>query len=174
MRLLRAIHVKRHRTLLFLVESSGGIGNHRGRRARAVRPPLQTARGHIGADRTTYGTIRTSPKTFLMHHIQQITKAAVFYDAKAILKAVDFRNVIATLAGRPLPRSIAHIPRSIAHLLPRMLIRTLMARWAGRVPRPIPALPPHAHSEHSAPLKRVGDIKPRPVVKFIFSFNLVF
>ena len=87
-----AIHIKKYRTLLFLVESSGGIGVNG--QEQCVRLSKR-ARGHIGADPTTYSALRTSPKTFLTHHIQQITKAAIFYDAKAILKAVDFRKVVA-------------------------------------------------------------------------------
>ena len=39
--------------------------------------------------------METSPQTFLTHHIQQITKAAVFYDAKAILRSVDVRKAVA-------------------------------------------------------------------------------
>ena len=53
------------------------------------------ARGHTGADRTIYGSLPTSPQSFLTHHIQKITRAAVYYDAKAILKAVDFRKAVA-------------------------------------------------------------------------------
>ena len=62
--------------------------------------------------------VKTSPQTFLTHHIQQITKAAVFYDAKAILRSVDVRKAVAARPqdGAPPPRSLARVPRSIAHI----------------------------------------------------------
>ena len=121
-----AIHVKKHRTLLFLVESSGGIGGDG--QEQCVRLSKR-ARGHIGADRTTYGTLRTSPQTFLTHHIQQITKAAVFYDAKAILRSVDVRKAVAARPQdgapptQPRSRPAQHRPHPT-----RTLTRTRMAR----------------------------------------------
>ena len=39
-------------------------------------------------DRTRYGSTRISTKSYFVHHTQRITKAAVMYDAKAILKQV--------------------------------------------------------------------------------------
>ena len=121
-----AIHIKKHRTLLFLVESSGGIGGDG--QEQCVRLSKR-ARGHIGADRTTYGTLRTSPQTFLTHHIQQITKAAVFYDAKAILRSVDVRKAVAARPHdgapptQPRSRPAQHRPHPT-----RTLTRTRMAR----------------------------------------------
>ena len=45
-------------------------------------------RGNCPVDRTRYGSTRTSPKSYFVHHTQRITKAAVMHDAKAILKQV--------------------------------------------------------------------------------------
>ena len=46
----------------------------------------------------------------------KITKASVFYDAKAILKAVDFRKEVAARSQDAPPRTLAHTPRSIAYI----------------------------------------------------------
>ena len=37
-----------------------------------------------------YGTTRVSTKSFYTHHTQQMSKAAVMYDAKAIRKQVTY------------------------------------------------------------------------------------
>jgi hypothetical protein len=37
-------------------------------------------------DRTEYGRHRCSPRTFVVHHRQRLSKAAVMFDAKAIKK----------------------------------------------------------------------------------------
>ena len=74
-----------------------------------MNPPLTSSRGrekefcrHCGylhvrskgkakgaADRTHYGRTRISTKSFFVHHMQQMAKAAVMYDARAILKRVS-------------------------------------------------------------------------------------
>ena len=46
------------------------------------------AKGRNAVDRTKYGSARDSPKAFYTHHMQQIVKAAVVYDAQAIRKQV--------------------------------------------------------------------------------------
>ena len=56
--------------------------------------------------------LRTSPQTFLTHHIQQITKAAVFYDAKAILKSVDVRKAVAARPQDALPHAASLASRA--------------------------------------------------------------
>ena len=45
--------------------------------------------GKDAADRTRYGRTRISTKSFFVHHTQQMAKAAVMYDARAILKRVS-------------------------------------------------------------------------------------
>ena len=46
-------------------------------------------KGKGAADRTRYGRTRSSTKLFFVHHTQQMAKAAVTYDARAILKRVS-------------------------------------------------------------------------------------
>ena len=78
-----AIVRKRTRVCAMLVESTGGI-------ERMGRKQLGTlserAKGRNAVDRTKYGSARTSPTSYYTHHTQQISKAAVVYDAMAIRK----------------------------------------------------------------------------------------
>ena len=46
----------------------------------------------LSRDATKYGSSRTSPTNFYIHHVQRISVAAVSYDAKAIRKAVCGRK----------------------------------------------------------------------------------
>ena len=46
------------------------------------------SQGHGAYDRTRYGRTRASPTSFVTHHTQQISKAAVVNDSKAILKCI--------------------------------------------------------------------------------------
>ena len=48
----------------------------------------QRAGGAHAVDRTKYGSTRISTKSYLVHHVQQISKAAVIGDARAILKQI--------------------------------------------------------------------------------------
>ena len=65
----------------------------------------------VGAsDRTTYGTARGSTKSFLTHHMQQISRAAAMYDAMAILKALTGKK-------QEMCKS-AHYLRSLLHAYP--------------------------------------------------------
>jgi len=50
------------------------------------------SKGHGAYDRTRYGRTRTSPTSFVTHHTQQISKAAVVNDSKAILKCIISRK----------------------------------------------------------------------------------
>ena len=47
----------------------------------------QRAGGAHAVDRTKYGSTRISTKSYLVHHVQQISKAAVIGYARAILNA---------------------------------------------------------------------------------------
>ena len=49
---------------------------------------LRVSPGKGAIDRTVYGTTRLSTQSYYTHHTQQLSKAAVTYDAKAILKAI--------------------------------------------------------------------------------------
>ena len=44
----------------------------------------ERAKGRGAIDRTKYGSTCSSPKSFYTHHSQQISKAAVVFDAMAI------------------------------------------------------------------------------------------
>ena len=78
-----AIVCKRTRVCAMLVEALGGIAP----RGRAQLGALaQRTKGRGAVDRTKYGSTRASPKSYYVHHMQQISKAAVLYDAMAIRK----------------------------------------------------------------------------------------
>ena len=80
-----AIAVKRLRVILILVEALGGITP----RARsAIYALAERVQGKSAIDRTKYGRTRASPRSFFVHHTQQLTTAAVIWDAKAIRKAI--------------------------------------------------------------------------------------
>ena len=79
-----AIVVKRLRVWLMLVEAFGGLGPDT--RA-AVWALSERAKGRNAVDRTKYGQARASPRSYYVHHTQQIAKAAVLFDAAAIRKA---------------------------------------------------------------------------------------
>ena len=70
---------------MWLVEALGGAG--RGTRA-GLRKLDERASGPGAVDRTKYGSTRASPKSYYVHHLQQISKAAVVYDAMAIRKQI--------------------------------------------------------------------------------------
>ena len=53
-------------------------------------------------DRTKYGSARSSPKSYYVHHSQQIAKAAVVFDAYAIRKAaVSLKQRLCFAAPKP-------------------------------------------------------------------------
>ena len=68
-----------------IVETTGGVAPHSRRHCGLL---TGRTRGKGAVDRTRYGSTRISPKSYFVHHTQRITKAAVMYDAKAILKQV--------------------------------------------------------------------------------------
>ena len=43
----------------------------------------ERARAKGGTDRTKYGSSRASTRSFYVHHMQQVSKAAVVHDARA-------------------------------------------------------------------------------------------
>ena len=70
---------------MWLVEATGGVCPHAC--AHGCRL-AERARAPGGADRTKYGRARGSTRSFYVHHMQRISKAAVYYDARAIRKRV--------------------------------------------------------------------------------------
>jgi len=50
------------------------------------------SKGHGAYDRTRYGRTRASPTSFVTHHTQQISKAAVVNDSRAILNCIISRK----------------------------------------------------------------------------------
>ena len=70
-----------------IAETTGGLAPHS---RRHVGYLTGRAKGRGAVDRTRYGTTRISTKSyFTPHRTQQIAKAAVMYDARAILKRVN-------------------------------------------------------------------------------------
>ena len=53
----------------------------------------ERAKGRGSVDRTRYGRNRFCTRSFYKHHEQQISKAAVLYDAQAIKKAITSHKV---------------------------------------------------------------------------------
>ena len=64
-----------------IVEASGGIAPHSLAIARRL---ARRSKGKGAFERTKYGTTRLSTKSYITHHLQQISKAAVVHDARAI------------------------------------------------------------------------------------------
>ena len=75
----------KNKTVAFIVEAYGGVA----RRGRAQAALLaERTKGRGAKDRTRYGSTRISTRSFYVHHMQQLAKAAVMYDAMAIRKQV--------------------------------------------------------------------------------------
>ena len=94
---------KRSTVIPMIVESGGGIAPHS---AAYIRRLGRRAKGRGAVDRTKYGSARSSPKSYVTHHVQQMSKAAVMYDARAIRKQVT------NLKQRHLGAAGAHAPHS--------------------------------------------------------------
>jgi glycerol-3-phosphate dehydrogenase (NAD+) len=80
-----AINNKRTKTVLFLVEATGGIAPSSRRQMHML---TDRARGRGAIDRTRYGRTRFSTKSYYKHWEQRLSKAAVLLDAAAIRKQV--------------------------------------------------------------------------------------
>ena len=68
-----------------IIETTGALAPHSRRHCGYLHG---RSKGKGAADRTRYGRTRISTKSFFVHHTQQMAKAAVMYDARAILKRV--------------------------------------------------------------------------------------
>ena len=96
-----AIVVKRTRVCAMLVENLGGIS--KGGRAQLWALSERT-KGRGAVDRTKYGSTRASPQSYYVHHAQQISKAAVMYDAMAIRRQIiGLRQRLVTAAAHAAP-----------------------------------------------------------------------
>ena len=80
-----ALYVKKNRVVPFIIEATGGVTPHAMAHMRYL---ARRASGKGAHDRTRYGSARISTKSFLQHHLQRISKAAVIYDAMAIRKQI--------------------------------------------------------------------------------------
>ena len=69
------------------LETTGGLAPHSRRHVGFL---TGRAKGKGAIDRTRYGSTRISTKSYFTHHTQQMSKAAVMYDAKAIRKQVTY------------------------------------------------------------------------------------
>jgi len=80
-----AIHVKQSKVVLVLVESLGGAAPN----TVAALELLATWLKAPGAkDGTHYSYARSGPKSFVPFHLQQLSKAAVAFDVRAINAAI--------------------------------------------------------------------------------------
>ena len=80
-----ALHVKRHLVTPVIVETTGAIHHMAIHRLHVLK---RRARGAPKNDRTCYGRSPLSTRSFVAHHSQQISKAAVLGDANEVLKAI--------------------------------------------------------------------------------------
>ena len=76
-----ALHNKRSTVIVNLVEATGGLSPPAAGRVwrLARRASVKGAR-----DGTQYGKLRISPQSFVVHHVQRISRAAVIGDARNI------------------------------------------------------------------------------------------
>ena len=85
-----ALRVKRATVVPMIVETHGGITAHS---LKYVSRLARRAEGAGERDRTAYGLSRTSPHTFYLHHVLQISAAAQIGDAKAIRREITFKKM---------------------------------------------------------------------------------
>ena len=78
-----AIFAKRSRVVAAIVESLGGITPSL---AKQLHKLELRAKGRMAHDDTKYGASRTSACSYFVHHVQDISCAAVIGDARAIKK----------------------------------------------------------------------------------------
>ena len=74
------------KVVLWLVESSGGIERGALRHLNLIAKRIT---GNKGSDRTKYGTHPLAPKSFVPHHMQRLSVAAVKGDAKGVRAAAN-------------------------------------------------------------------------------------
>ena len=76
---------------MWLVETTGGVCPHACAHGRRL---AERARAKGGTDRTKYGSSRARPvhRSFYVHLMQQVSKAAVVHDARAIRVQIGCLN----------------------------------------------------------------------------------
>ena len=84
-----AIHVKKTRVNLMLVETSGAIAP---RSLHVVGFHARRARGKHGRDDTRYGKSRASATNYYTHHAQRISMAAAIGEAAGIHRAIMIKK----------------------------------------------------------------------------------
>ena len=80
-----ALHVKRCIVVLWLFERFGGMALQT---RRALGNLARRSEGKNATDCTRYGQTRASPLGFYTHHMQQLSRAVVMYDARALAKQI--------------------------------------------------------------------------------------
>ena len=76
---------KRRSVMPIIIEVSGGMSRHTKAHLRHL---AARSKGPGATDRTRYGQLRGSTRSFLRHHTQQVVKAAVVGDSEAILRKI--------------------------------------------------------------------------------------
>ena len=84
-----AIHVKKSRVSLMLVEATGAISP---RSLTVVGYHSRRARGARGRDSTKYGKSRASTTNYYIHHVQRISMAAAIGEAAGIHRAIMIKK----------------------------------------------------------------------------------
>ena len=88
---------KKYGVLLLVSESTGALSASV---VYLLRMLARTASLPTGNDTTVYGTARTSPQSFFLHHITAISSAIAGAESKAVLEDAATRNFLLTLAMR--------------------------------------------------------------------------
>jgi len=91
-----ALYVKKNSVVPLITESSGGIAPHG-----YAHLKMLARSSHLpgGRDGTRYGLSRTSPRSYLTHHIQRISAAVVRENARHIAAHLAGVQQQATAAG---------------------------------------------------------------------------
>ena len=79
-----AVHQALHRGAV----AFRAIWRHAPQTRRALGKLARRSEGKNATDRTRYGQTRASPRRFYTHHMQQLSRAAVMYDARALAKQI--------------------------------------------------------------------------------------
>ena len=91
-----ALYVKKNSVVPFIMEPSGGIAPHGYAHLKML---ARSSRLPGGRDGTRYGLSRTSPRSYLMHHIQRLSAAVVRENARQIAAHLAGVQQQATAAG---------------------------------------------------------------------------
>ena len=92
--------MKRHKVTPVIVETSGAIHHTAIRRLRVLKT---RARGAPKNDRTRYGRAPQSTRSYIAHHSQMLSKAAVLGDANEVIGAIRKLKRRATLCASSAP-----------------------------------------------------------------------